>query len=233
MKKNRRLLGVLLAGVMVLALTACGKGNESGTNQTAEQSTNQATDNAQGNNSSKTGADQSGDQITVPAKLTGKLNLIKLEDRDSTILRGVRVIGNNVGTGDDINGKESSLDDVRCVFELNEWVEFYPDIDKEYGLRIWIVEHRDDHEYYKTCKFSDLMPGFAGYCDLHYPADEENPDEWYWGSFYLSSEEHKAGYYDFVFTYDGKAIATLVTRFYNDGELSNKSGSELESLMHE
>lgn len=39
--------------------------------------------------------------------------------------------------------------------------------------------------------------------------------------------------YDFVFTYEGKAIATLVTRFYNDGELNSKSGEELEALMHE
>ncbi len=228
---------MLLVGVMVFALAACGKGKKSSdpsdSNQTAEQSSTQVPDNAKSDDNSETGSVQSGDQMTVPAKLTGKLNLIELDDRDPSILRGVRIMGNCAGSEEDINGKESSLDDVRCVFELNEWVEFYPDIDKEYGLRVWIIEHRDDHEYYKTCKFSDLMPGFAGYCDLHYPVDEENPDEWCWGSFYLNPDDHGAGYYDFVFTYDGKAIATLVTRFYNDGEIRDKSGSELESLMHE
>ncbi len=237
MKKNRRFLSLLLAGVMVFLLAACGKGNESsnpsGTNQTTEQSSAQATDNTQDGDNSETSTEQSGNQMVVHAKLTGKLNLIELDDRDASILRGVRIWGESIGTIDDINGKESSLDDVRCIFSLNEWVEFNPDIDQEYGLRVWILEHRDDHEYYKSCKFSDLMPGFVTYCDLHYPVDADNPDEWYWGNFYLNPEEWEAGYYDFVFTYDGKAIATLVTRFYNDGELSGKSGSELEALMHE
>ena len=120
------------------------------------------------------------------------------------------------------NGQEGSL-----------WLEFYPDTDAEYGLRVWIFKHRDDQEYYNNCKFSDLMPGFANYCDLHYPADADNPDEWSWGEFYLHSEECEPGYYDFVFTYDGKAIATLLTRFYGVAELSGKSDEELEKLMHE
>ena len=77
------------------------------------------------------------------------------------------------------------------------------------------------------------MPNFANYCDLHYPVDEENPDEYPWGSFYLNKEECEPGYYDFVFTYEGKAIATLLTRFYNENELTVKSDAELEALMHE
>jgi hypothetical protein len=77
------------------------------------------------------------------------------------------------------------------------------------------------------------MPGFVQYCDLHYPADEENPDNWNWGSFYLNKEECEPSYYDFVFTYEGKAIGVLQTRFYAENELTVKSGAELEALMHE
>ncbi len=77
------------------------------------------------------------------------------------------------------------------------------------------------------------MPNFAGYCDLHYPEDAGNPDEWYWGSFYLNGEDCEPGYYDFVFTYEGKAIATLLTRFYGEGEISGMTDAELEALMHE
>lgn len=236
MKKNKGLACFLLTMVMVFTLAACGKGNDtskpSDAGQTTEQGQAQGTDNSQGNSNSETDGDQSDDQMIMPAKLTGTLNLIEMDDRDPSILRGVRIIGNSVGTQDDINGKESSLTDVRCIFDLNEWVEFYPDTDAEYYLRVWILKHRDDHEYYKTCKFSDLMPEFVTYCDLHYPADEENPDEWYWGNFYLN-EECEPGYYDFVFTYEGKAIATLVTKFYKEGEIDGKSGTELEALMHE
>ncbi|MEE3460078.1 MAG: hypothetical protein VZQ75_09510, partial [Candidatus Faecousia sp.] len=150
-----------------------------------------------------------------------------------SVLRGVRINGLSVGTADSFNGREASLTDVRCIFELGEWVEFYPDTDAAYGLRVWILKHRDDQAYYNTCKFSDLMPNFANYCDLHYPEDADNPDEWYWGSFYLNQEECEPGYYDFVFTYEGKAIAVLLTRFYAEGELSGKSDAELEALMHE
>ena len=237
MKKNRRIVCMLMTAVMILTLAAFGKGNDtskpSDPTQTTEPSQAQGTDKPQGNNNSETSGDQSGDQLIVPAKLTGTLNLIEMDDRDSSILRGVRIIGNGVGTMDDINGKESSLTDVRCIFNLNEWIEFYPDTDAEYYLRVWILKHRDDHEYYKTCKFSDLMPEFVTYCDLHYPVDEEKPEEWCWGSFYLNPDECEPGYYDFVFTYEGKAIATLVTKFYNEGEIDGKSGTELEALMHE
>ncbi len=236
MKKYRKLLSVLLAGVMVFSLAACGKKDD--TAQSAAQSSAQTADNAQDTGSadtgsSDTGSSDSGYKLTVPAKLTGKLNIIELEDRDPSVLRGTKIWGNSVGTAEDINEKDYSLDDVRCIFQLNEWVEFCPDIDKEYGLRVWILKHRDDHEYYADCKFSDLMPDFVNYCDLHYPEDVDTPDEWAWGSFYLNPEDCAPGYYDFVFTYDGKAIATLVTRFYNDGELNSKSGEELEALMHE
>lgn len=237
MFNKQRIICLLLAALMIITLTACGKGNDtskpSDAGQTTEQGQTQGTDNSQGNNNSETGGNQSGDQMIVPAKLTGKLNLIELDDRDPSILRGVRIMGNQFGTQEDINGKESSLTDVRCIFALNEWTEFYPDTDAEYYLRVWILKHRDDHEYYKTCKFSDLMPEFVTYCDLHYPVDEENPDEYTWGSFYLNPDEYEPGYYDFVFTYEGKAIATLVTRYYKEGELDDKSGTELEALMHE
>ncbi len=237
MKKNKGLVCLLLAMVTVLMLAACGKGNDpskaSDAGPTTEQGPAQGTDSAQGNNDRETGGDPSGDPMTVPAKLTGKLNLMELDDRDPSVLRGVRLMGNQFGTQEDINGKDFSLTDVRCIFALNEWTEFYPDTDAEYNLRVWILKHRDDHAYYGTCQFSDLMPGFVTTCDLHYPADEENPDESAWGSFYLNPEECEPGYYDFVFTYEGKALATLVTRYYPEGELNEKSGAELEALMHE
>ena len=60
----------------------------------------------------------------------------------------------------------------------------------------------------------------------------ENPDKTEWGSFYLNKEECEPGYYDFVFTYEGKAIATLLTRFYNENELTVKSDAELEALIN-
>ncbi len=229
MARKQRIICLLLAAWMVFCLAAC-KGNDSGSSNPNTPANSTGENQQPGTESGSTS--QNGDPAEG-AKLTGKLDLINLDDRDPSVLRGVRINGLSVGTADSFNGREASLTDVRCIFELGEWVEFYPDTDAAYGLRVWILKHRDDQAYYNTCKFSDLMPNFANYCDLHYPEDADNPDEWYWGSFYLNQEECEPGYYDFVFTYEGKAIAVLLTRFYAEGELSGKSDAELEALMHE
>ena len=231
MNRNHRLICFLLAALLVLGLAACGKGNDTAKPSDAGQTTASPATGAQGGSNSS--SEPSDSQPAEAAKLTGKLNIIDLDDRDPSVLRGVTIKGNQAGTTDGFNSKESSLTDVRCIFELNEWVYFYPDTDATYGLRVWILKHRDDQEYYNKAKFSDLDPNFANYCDLHYPEDAENPDETEWGSFYLHPEECEPGYYDFVFTYEGKAIATLLTRFYNENELTVKSDAELEALMHE
>ena len=228
----KRLFALLITIIMVASLAACGT-NNSNTNE--NNSTNPPAsstgDNQQSGNESGNGnTTQSGNNAEA-AKLTGKMNIIDLDDRDPSVLRGVAIKGNHAGSYDGINGKESSLTDVRCIFELNEWVSFYPDTDATYGLRVWILKHRDDQEYYNTARFSDLDPNFASYCDLHYPEDADNPDETEWGSFYLNKEECEPGYYDFVFTYEGKAIATLLTRFYKEDELTVKSDAELEDLI--
>ena len=229
----KRLFALLITIIMVASLAACGT-NNSNTNE--NNSTNPPAsstgDNQQsGNESGNSNTSQNGNNAEA-AKLTGKMNIINLDDRDPSVLRGVVIKGNHAGSYDGINGKESSLTDVRCIFELNEWVYFYPDTDATYGLRVWILKHRDDQEYYNTAKFSDLDPNFVNYCDLHYPEDAENPDETEWGSFYLNKEECEPGYYDFVFTYEGKAIATLLTRFYNENELTVKSDAELMEIMN-
>ena len=229
MARKQRIICLLLAAWMVFCLSAC-KGNDPGSSNPNPPANSTGENQQPGTESGSTS--QNADPADG-AKLTGKLDLINLDDRDPSVLRGVTVKGNHAGGYDGINGKESSLTDVRCIFELNEWVYFFPDTDATYGLRVWILKHRDDQEYYNTAKFSELDPNFANYCDLHYPEDAENPDETEWGSFYLNKEECEPGYYDFVFTYEGKAIATLLTRFYNENELTVKSDAELEALMHE
>lgn len=226
----KRIVAIILAAIMVLVLASCGNSGNKGNTDTTNKGTTTTTNSTGDKDTTKTTETS---ENPSGAKLTASLNVINLDDRDPSILRGVRIAGNSVGKATGINGKEFSLTDVRCIFELDEWIEFYPDTDATYGLRVWILKHRDDQSYYNTCKFSDLMPNFANYCDLHYPEDAENPDDWYWGNFYLHHEDCETGYYDFVFTYEGKAIAVLTTRFYKVGEISGKSDAELEALMHE
>ena len=232
---TKKILVLVLAAIMVASLFACTNANKPANtnNQSNPSSTanNSQSGEEGGNNSGENG--QSGKSDLQPAKLTGKMTIIEGDDRDASILRGVTINGNRVGSNLDINGKEASLTDVRCVFELSEWVSFYPDTDAEYYLRVWVLKHRDDQDYYKDCKFSDLMPNFAAYCDLHYPVDAEDPENSEWGSFYLNPDDNEAGYYDFVFTYEGKAIAVLQTRFYKMDSIAGLSGADLIALMHE
>ena len=44
-------------------------------------------------------------------------------------------------------------------------------------------------------------------------------------------EEVNPGYYDFVFIYNNKVFATMLTKFYKTNELLDKPDSELEKLM--
>ncbi len=230
MIRKNRIICLLLAVLMISSLAACGQKEATQTPAEATTAAGQAGTQTDDGQQTEENAATTVASAAEPAKLSGKINLIELEDRDPSVLRGVRITGNRIGTEEDINGKASSLDDVRCIFELNEWVGFCPDADAETALQVWAFRHRDDQEFYNNCEFSDLTPGFAGFCEL--AANEEDPD-WTWGELCLNPDDCEAGYYDLVFTCDGKAIATLLTRFYNADELTGKTGAELEALMHE
>lgn len=234
----KKILVLAIISSMLICMCACGgKKTDNGVTSTAEKTvttksnsdsdSSKATDNTDSNSSKSTSAES--------AMIPGTLNFINLDDRDPSVLKGIRLWGNRVGgfsSGPDetINSHPIDTDNIRCIFELNEWVEFYIDSDLEYGLRVWVLEHREDQSYYETAQFSDLMPGFANYCDLRPDPDYEENE--CWGSFYLHPEYQNAGYYDFVFTYEGKAIATLLTKFYNEGEL-DLSDEELLRIMND
>ena len=238
MCKKRFLCGFMVVA-MTLCLAACGKtdsgsqgstGSQGNTGSRSSESTVADTDGGKDANTEGNGGSTSG----VTAKesmIPGKLYFIDLDDRDPSVLRGVRITGNVCGSTDFNFSKDKSTDGIRCIFQLNEWVEFYPDTDANYGIKVWILEHREDQSSYETTEFSDLMPGFVNYCELRYPEDEENPDEYPWGSFYLNPDDCQPGYYDFVYVYEGKAIAKMITYFYADGEIQEKSDDELEKLM--
>ncbi len=233
MRKSKLVCGLLVIA-MTLCLAACGKtesgASENSGNQDGSGSNVASSDSGQAGNTEGNGGNAAG----VEAKesmLPGKLYFFNLEDRDPSVLRGVKICGNVCGSTEFNVSREKGTDGIRCIFQMNEWVEFYPDTDATYGIKVWILEHREDQRSYETTQFSDLMPGFVQYCDLRYPEDEENPDVWQWGSFYLNPDDCKPGYYDFVYVYEGKAIAKMITYFYADGEIQEKSDADLEKLM--
>ena len=239
MRKSKLVCGLLVIA-MTLCLAACGKtesgsqggsGNQGGSGAQVAGSNSAGSDSGQAGNAEGNGGNAAG----VEAKesmLPGKLYFFNLEDRDPSVLRGVKICGNVCGSTEFNVSREKGTDGIRCIFQMNEWVEFYPDTDATYGIKVWILEHREDQRSYETTQFSDLMPGFVQYCDLHVPEEDEYSDtEWQWGSFYLNPDDCKPGYYDFVFVYEGKAIAKMITYFYADEEIQRKSDADLEKLM--
>ena len=120
----KKTLAIVLAFVLVLGLAACGSSGStsqsnnpsSSGNNSSNPSTNSTGDNQpSGNESGADNTSQSGNNAEA-AKLTGKMNIINLDDRDPSVLRGVIIKGVSAGSYDGINGKESSLTDVRCIF---------------------------------------------------------------------------------------------------------------------
>ncbi len=239
----KKVLAVLLALSLTAALVACGKQDESsdksdsatttttaanqqessGEDQTTTTTTTAATDSPQDSKVS----DESSDVGEVLGPLEpGKLFVFPLEDGEEQVLRNVRLAGNQAGTAD-FNAIDPT-ERVRCIFMLNEWVEIYPDTDAESGLKCWVFRHKDDLAFYLDNTLSEEADGFAQMLDLNKNPDDENSN---WGSFYLNPEECEAGLYDLVFTYNDKPVGALITKFYNNDELMEKSDEELEELM--
>ncbi len=213
----KKLIAITLALLMLVGLAACGK-TENGTGQ-ADPPAN--TDGAQPGGADD---DRPADTPAENAALTGKLVFIEADGRDPSVLRGVAFSGNRSGSAE-FNGRIPGTEGVRCIFELNEYVAGIPDTDAETGLEVYVLLHREDQTFYETAQFSEETPGFAAL----YRMERNEGDDW--GEFYLNPEDAAPGCYDFVFVYEGKAIATLLTRFYNEKELEGKSDAELEALM--
>lgn len=162
---------------------------------------------------------------TEASGLSGKLIPVENGRKDMPVIKGVSLAGNVAGTAD-YNSKEPSVEDIRCIFELNEWIAPTIDSDTKSGFKLYILEHKGGQNSYDKAVFSEEMQGFVTVIPLDHDAESNN-----WGEFYLSPEGVEPGYYDLYFTYDGSPIAKLYTRFYKEDELSGRSDTELRRLV--
>jgi len=221
----KKALAILLALSLTAALAACGKQDESSDKSDAATTTTTTAETYSPQDSKV--SDESSDVGEVLGSLEpGKLFVFPLEEGEEQVLRNVRLAGNQAGTAE-FNEKDPT-ERVRCIFMLDEWVEIFPDTDAESGLKCWAFRHKDDLAFYLDNTLSEETEGFAQMLDLNKDPDDETLP---WGSFYLHPEECEAGLYDLVFTYNGKPVGALITKFYNNDELMDKSDEELEELM--
>lgn len=158
----------------------------------------------------------------------GKLNFVNLKEGEQPVMKALTLAGNRCGSVD-FNKKPYAAEGIRSVFELDEWVEFHPQATAATGIKVMVFQHKDDQGFYLKNALNDETPGYVQECELNKDPDAEENS--HWGSFYLHPEEVNPGYYDFVFIYNNKVFATMLTKFYQPNELLDKPDSELEKLM--
>ncbi|MBO7568928.1 MAG: hypothetical protein J6T11_01050 [Bacteroidaceae bacterium] len=158
----------------------------------------------------------------------GKLYFVNLKEDEQPVMTGLSLNGNRCGS-EEFNNKPFAAEGIRSVFELNEWIEFHPQSDAQTGIKVMVFKHNADQSAYLKGSLNDETPNYVLACDLNKDPDAE--ETYHWGSFYFNPEEVEPGYYDFVFLYNNKVFATMLTKFYKESEIDNKSDSELENLM--
>ena len=187
-----------------------------------------ATESSKDNKAAQTEDKNGGETTKAPSAdalvlLPGKLVIVN-EGDNGPVIKGVTVAGNRCGTTE-FNSKAPAADGVRCVFELNEYLDFYLDTNETSGLKVFAYKHAEDANIYVDRTNGE--DGAAGFCDLNKPEDAADS----WGAFYVNPADWQPGYYDLVFTKDGKAVALMQIKYFNDGEIQGKSDEELTALM--
>ena len=165
-------------------------------------------------------------QVQDPMVL-GKLYFVNIEEGEQPVMTALSLYGDRCGS-ESFNNKPYAADGIRSVFELDEWIEFHPQASAGSGIKVMVFKHKEDQGFYLKNTLDDETPGYILECDLNKDPDEETN---HWGSFYLHPEETDPGYYDFVFIFNDKVFATMLTRFYQREELFDKSDSDLEQSM--
>ena len=218
---------LLVAGLTTLSTACFNNGAKTKTAILSDDTTINSEKSIDGNNvANSTSANL---QEVKDTMVLGKLYFVNLKEGEQPVMTALSLNGDRCGTGD-FNHKPYATEGIRSVFELNEWIEFNPQATAASGIKVMVFKHQADQGFYLKNSLNDETPGYVLACDLNKDPDDET---FHWGSFYLHPEEVEPGYYDFVFIYNNKVFATMLTRFFQDKEIQGKPDSELEKLMSE
>ncbi len=186
-----------IAILLVAGLAALSTANyNNGTKANAANSTNNAANNSQ----------------IQETMVLGKLYFVNLKEGEQPIMTALSLFGNRCGS-ESFNHKPYAAEGIRSVFELDEWIEFYPKANAESGIKVMVFKHQEDQGIYLKNSLNDKTPGYIQELDLS--KDPEGDETSLWGSFYLQN----------------KVFATMLTHFFKPNEIYEKSDSELEKLM--
>ena len=218
----KKFIALIISATMLLSLSACNKGK--GTPAPANETTKAAAagEGAGGNtDATKKNAD-AGAIVLLP----GELYQFDKDADGGPVIKGLTVKGNQVGTVE-FNAKDPDVKGIRCIFQLNEWVEFYPDTSVNDGLWVYVYKHADDANVYTDMGFTEEDTKVLAVCTLSKPEEAGKQ----WGSLYLNPDSAQPGVYDIVFVKDGKAVAVMEAKFFKEMSIQEKSDDELRAMM--
>ena len=218
----KKFIALIISATMLLSLSACNKGKGTPAPANATTKAAAAGEGAGGNtDATKKNAD-AGAIVLLP----GELYQFDKDADGGPVIKGITVKGNQVGTVE-FNAKDPDVKGIRCIFQLNEWVEFYPDTTVTGGIYVYVYKHADDAKVYTDMGFTEEDTKVLATCTLTKP--EEAADQW--GSLYVNPDNAQPGVYDIVFVKDGKAVAVMKANFFKEGELDGKSDDDLRGMM--
>ena len=218
---------LILAGFAVLS-TAClnrgAKTKATPSNDEAAVVINDAGAGGTGTDANATAANSPQVQDTIAL---GKLCFVNGKDGEQPVMTALSLSGNHTGSTE-FNSKPCATEGICSVFELNEWVEILPQATVASGIKVMVFPHHADQGFYLENALNDETPGYVQELELNQDPEDATRA---WGSFYLHPEEVGAGCYDLVFLHGNRVFAILPTRFFKEGEVSQKTDAELEELM--
>ena len=110
---------------------------------------------------------------TVQAQETmvlGKLNFVNLKEGEKPIMESLTVAGNRC-VSEAFNAKPYATEGIRSIFELDEWVEFYPNTHAETGIKVMVFQHKNDQGFYLKNTLNDETDGYCQTCELNKDPD--------------------------------------------------------------
>ena len=219
----KKIIALIISATLLLSLSSCA--NSNGTSTADKETTNDAVsgEDAGGNSdATKNNNSDAGAIVLLP----GELYQFDKDADGGPVINGLTLKGNQVGTAE-FNAKDPDVKGIRCIFQLNEWVEFYPDTNVNEGLYVYVYKHADDANVYTDMGFTEEDTKVLATCTLEKPEEAD----YQWGALYLNPEYADPDVYDIVFVKDGKAVAVMEAKFFDESSIEDKSDDELRAMM--
>ena len=214
----KKILALIISATMLLSLSSCANSNRTSTADKETTKDSVSGEDAGGNSdATKNNNSDAGAIVLLPGELY---------QFDKDVIKGITVKGNQLGSAE-FNDKDPDVKGIRCIFQLNEWVEFYPDTSVNDGLWVYVYKHADDANVYTDMGFTEEDTKVLATCTLEKPEEAD----YQWGALYLNPDYADPGVYDIVFVKGGKAVAVMEAKFYAAESLGDKSDDELRAMM--